>query len=299
MIPTFPVDASLASIHTALTRVNAIDRPLQFSKRYFEECYQSAWRGIPRKIVSVLGLEGEDAVPELMRRHTLMLLYLNVDHRWIYSLRDVGWLSSGYTPKYCPHCAERDISVYGTPHWHLFHQVPGIHHCPLHGTLLHSACADCCSPLGRFASWNLPQDRCRVCNSRKTMSLRRVEFSDGYHEYVSYARRALVRDAGLCRWQHMVHIALEDGVESRDVEEALSKRWGVADWAELCHLLDLPGNGPIASFDLRAYHRFLPQRVALSACLLQLIPDIEVRVKAWRSTIKQRRLRPSAYLRAV
>ena len=37
---------------------------------------------------------------------------------------------------FCPHCAEKDIELYGIPYWHQFHELPGVTACYIHGTKL-------------------------------------------------------------------------------------------------------------------------------------------------------------------
>lgn len=34
--------------------------------------------------------------------------------------------------KYCPNCAEEEVSKYGVPYWHCLHQITGVDACPVH-----------------------------------------------------------------------------------------------------------------------------------------------------------------------
>ena len=38
--------------------------------------------------------------------------------------------------KYCPNCAEEEVSKYGVPYWHCLHQITGVDACPRHGVWL-------------------------------------------------------------------------------------------------------------------------------------------------------------------
>lgn len=37
---------------------------------------------------------------------------------------------------FCPHCADKDIELYGAPYWHQFHELPGVTACYMHGVKL-------------------------------------------------------------------------------------------------------------------------------------------------------------------
>lgn len=38
--------------------------------------------------------------------------------------------------KYCPNCAEEEVSKFGVPYWHCLHQITGVDACPRHGVWL-------------------------------------------------------------------------------------------------------------------------------------------------------------------
>lgn len=45
----------------------------------------------------------------------------------------------GHSLRFCPVCVLEDIAAFGEPYWHRLCQLPGIHHCPTHGVLLHDS----------------------------------------------------------------------------------------------------------------------------------------------------------------
>lgn len=56
--------------------------------------------------------------------------------------------------KACPQCMRDDSSLYGSPYWHLTHQLPGVWVCPSHGHIL-LTCDAKSTGIGRFI-WVLP-----------------------------------------------------------------------------------------------------------------------------------------------
>ncbi|MEX3858163.1 TniQ family protein [Paraburkholderia sp. BR10923] len=45
--------------------------------------------------------------------------------------------------RYCPACLVTDLSNFGEPYWHRFHQLPLVRYCPMHLVALRSACPRC------------------------------------------------------------------------------------------------------------------------------------------------------------
>lgn len=65
----------------------------------------------------------------------------------------------------CTACMEVDVRKYGVAYWHTIHQVPGIHHCPVHALPLLGACNACGRSQGSNSDWHLPQLTCPHCGN--------------------------------------------------------------------------------------------------------------------------------------
>ncbi|VWB87814.1 hypothetical protein BSE24067_04198 [Burkholderia seminalis] len=97
----------------------------------------------------------------------------------------------------CTACMEVDVCRYGLAYWHTIHQVPGIHHCPIHGLPLLGACNACGRSQGSNSDWHLPQPSCPHCgngqfDSRSTILTRGyLRHLDLTSELFSSNRRAI------------------------------------------------------------------------------------------------------------
>ena len=64
--------------------------------------------------------------------------------------------------RWCSQCREEDMgqSGPGVPHWRTIHQLPGITHCPYHGSALEYCCLSCGASVGSPRQCTLPGDSC-------------------------------------------------------------------------------------------------------------------------------------------
>lgn len=107
------------------------------------------------------------------------------------------------TPHLCTNCVLEDESNFGIGFWHLVHQIPGVHHCPRHYTLLIGACHNCGLPQASEDHWNPPSGICPCCRFRFDVR-DTVSMSDGYRNYLHLCD-SVVRgeDVGLAPLQRM------------------------------------------------------------------------------------------------
>ena len=87
------------------------------------------------------------------------------------------------TPHLCTSCVSEDESDFGLGFWHLVHQIPGVHHCPRHLTLLIGVCHNCGLPQASEDRWNPPSGICPCCRFRFGAQ-DTVSMSDGYRNYL-------------------------------------------------------------------------------------------------------------------
>jgi hypothetical protein len=59
--------------------------------------------------------------------------------------------------RYCPQCALDDTTTYGETYWHRIHQLPGIHACPIHGTLTLDSTAQLNNMRSEYAAMPTPR----------------------------------------------------------------------------------------------------------------------------------------------
>jgi len=101
--------------------------------------------------------------------------------------------------KYCPKCAEEEVSKYGVPYWHCLHQITGVDACPRHGVWLnHVELAershidmpsitsiqplDCSSIAAKFAGYcggylhQIRKSECKLSNGNRIERLRQKGF---------------------------------------------------------------------------------------------------------------------------
>lgn len=95
----------------------------------------------------------------------------------------------------CPACVREDIAKFGSGHWRVVHQVPGIRFCGVHNQLLHDRCGRCRSRLGEAPTWRLPGEPCHRCGSCETSSSLQDSVSEGYTAMAALVERAIGGDA--------------------------------------------------------------------------------------------------------
>lgn len=142
--------------------------------------------------------------------------------------------------RWCNSCCRHDKEEFGLPLWHVIHQVPYLHHCPIHWEPLLVTCETCNSPLDSGNSWRLPGDSCRRCGGSHFRG-KVVATSPGYLGLHSLAlqmwRGTLVPNlretaTSACRLLGSSRNA------DRAIATAVKQRWNVHTGRELLSLLD-------------------------------------------------------------
>lgn len=90
----------------------------------------------------------------------------------------------------CLQCVEEDLKADGTTHWHVWHQMPGVSHCPRHWSPLVATCRHCNHPLADEFAWELPGLDCPACGK----SLDRGDQAgppDSIRRFIEISTRAL------------------------------------------------------------------------------------------------------------
>ena len=126
----------------------------------------------------------------------------------------------------CRACVRLQQDKYGTGHWMVVHQLPGVGYCPTHGEALDLECAACGSALGSGNQSSLPGEPCVRCGASvaKPTEVRR---SSGEEQLVSLytallggqatgldamSRRAILREASDALECSAVATSLEERV---------------------------------------------------------------------------------------
>lgn len=210
MIPAFPPDATIFSIHLAWLRVGRSSGLYKSSTDFYgtRVAFQNRFGYMAKKFVD-RALAGTIQTDELIKRHSMfsfMAAFLTYDaaHRWSEAL------ASGHPDAYrrfsvisqnvsrstqglrqCKACVSEDEERYGTGHWHVIHQMPLIHTCPIHQQVLHDTCAGCGATFGDQAGWTLPGAPCVRCGHSQTKPIAYLEDSEGYRALSALIVRAL------------------------------------------------------------------------------------------------------------
>lgn len=210
MIPTFPVDATIASIHLACLRIGR-HQSLKSSIREVygpNGCIHNSF-GSRGNIFIERILAGTVDHTELIDRHTMFPMVASVltqhaAERWRLAL------ISGDSPSHrrymiamhhemkkcdalrqCHECVLEDIHMFGTAHWHVMHQVQWIRFCKIHGSLLHDQCERCGKAFGEHSELSLPGEPCPHCGSSRTSSGLNGNHSMGYSAFSNAINCAL------------------------------------------------------------------------------------------------------------
>ncbi len=189
MIPDFPRGAAIESILIALHRVNerSEQKPVHkatLGNRQVTHLDTVFGRGA-RYLAETL-LKGTISAEALITDHSAWPVYASLLTRpraqaWFKrNLNYIGGNGTGYKEvfvrmggrffasrwRFCNECAAEQRDRYGTPHWMVLHQLPGVQHCPLHENRpLEIECADCGSALGGALQRSLPLEPCEHCGS--------------------------------------------------------------------------------------------------------------------------------------
>lgn len=196
-MPYLPPGATLHSLATFLHRSCGARNGRASCLRYYGlekfqlELANPSGQGAEHLSTEFLG--GMPSGLELIRRHTLIGLYGSVMHDHWWGHQSAAEIAKGAQHSHCvsrklmrgplswcPDCSREDFDRYGWAPWRVVHQVPFVHHCPVHGKALLSICAQCNEPLGYGFRWRLPGDSCRKCKGNSFRPAFVVEQSRGY-----------------------------------------------------------------------------------------------------------------------
>lgn len=209
MIPMFPDDATIASIHLACVHagrspsVRALSKSAHSSGTPIKE---SLFGFNATKFARIL-LGNEIYAKDLMLKHSLLPWALDVTSDFGKSSyariaagnlptltsiksahRDIKFSSSS---RICRSCLSNDMAAFGFAHLHLLHQVPGIHFCPHHGDALHDRCAHCHATLTIDGEWRSNYGQCNNCGCNETSATFRHNRSPGSKAYTELLNRLL------------------------------------------------------------------------------------------------------------
>lgn len=214
MIPTFPSDATISSIHLAFLRAGN-GQSLKSSVREVYGLNGSIHNCFGYKANSLIGrtLAGAIDPKELIDRHSMFPLVAcivtpHISERWRHVLAtgNADELRRFLAPsqhgikkrdvlRQCPKCVHQDREIFGTGHWHVMHQLPAIRFCKIHGDLLHDQCSRCGSAFGSPSDLALPGEPCARCGSVKTASSLTAKRSKGYNSFADLVARAFQGNA--------------------------------------------------------------------------------------------------------
>lgn len=283
-VPIFPAGASAYAICICLHRINSVKLPDSRSAIPRLHCGNSLSGLKPAHLRALLPWLSLDELPsaldDSLLKYTLVGYYAR--ERSTTALDPVTWralvLDRGAAERlrtycgdpqvaatdglrWCASCVQHDIDTFGIPMWRFIHQVPYLHHCPMHREPLLRICASCRRPLDKGGGWRLPGDDCPACGSSRFVAGRSPSTSAGYfalHEMalnLSQAKLAPnLRDeakAGILRLG-------TERYASQTISRTVKERWGVRNGEELlsvlhyrpCVPIDLTGSkAPVGGFE--------------------------------------------------
>lgn len=216
MIPTFPPDATIASIHMACIRVGRLPNVMPSVREIYGISGMSGTisHGLGYKAAAFVerALASTIEPSELIRRHSMFPFLSSVmtkeaADRWCQDLASGAYSYQQHPPatrpctkvmtslRQCPECVCEDIDNFGTGHWRVLHQLPAVRFCNRHGHLLHNQCADCGTLICASWVWRLPGDSCHRCGSRQTRSTLSDASSPGYKSFIATIERVFKNKA--------------------------------------------------------------------------------------------------------
>lgn len=251
MIPSFPRDATVQSILSAVKRLAAVDT---LNEEMVQTVQTSAFARTQISRVhrlSALALGGIVPADALARDHSSLAFH----GKFLTRADELKWHSSvaQNTPfasqalseqtridsarerelRYCPDCAKEDVHRHGCAHWRVGHQLGAVFHCPTHHARLLGLCAGCRAPFRSTFRLYLPGDPCRVCGCKEGTSAD-VLVPEAYWAYLELCRRALSDQAPELRPIARKAIVSKLNAQMNTVGRAASlgnlffKSWGVS-----------------------------------------------------------------------
>jgi hypothetical protein len=189
VIPNFPRGATIDSILIAVHRVNGClgQEPVYKTARGTRRVgYLDTVFGGGARYLAETFLKGKIPAEALITDYSAWPVYASLltrpraqawfnrnlnsfggnwtSHKEVFVLKGGPFLANRW--RFCSECAADQKDQYGTPHWMVLHQLPGVQHCPLHDNRpLEIECADCGSALGSALQRSLPCEPCKHCGS--------------------------------------------------------------------------------------------------------------------------------------
>lgn len=183
MTPSFPIGSCIDSMLTAVHRLSPVSRLQSSRKRFYGTRPGDGANAIGRhaQVLSENAFKGRISAHKLILEHSAWpvfsrLLPTVVAQKW-FAQCVAGEIQSAkqrfHSPtrgslfanswRSCVDCIASDRGRCGTGHWRVVHQLPGVNHCPTHGSPLLVCCADCGSPIGNTRLDALPGEPCSAC----------------------------------------------------------------------------------------------------------------------------------------
>jgi hypothetical protein len=165
----------------------------------------------------------------------------------------------------CGTCVARDMDETGFPSWYVLHQLPPVHHCPIHGDELKSEC----NHRTHVTNWKL---RLPTGSSVSCPELRRTAGSDGYAAYMRLWVELFEGKLSIVSADHWTRCtsAMVERLGSvdnaiREVSKSVSQLWGLS-----CdHVAQLLGSHVQETFVSNEVQRGgLPGRIAQKLVIL-------------------------------
>jgi hypothetical protein len=185
MIPTAPNGATVDSLLLASSRLDESHSPNGASRRFYQSRHPRA-NPFARhaSMLSATAFAGLISPEQLILNHSAWPVYSCLisrrsAHAWFQRTRDgVGnpAVPEVHAPvsselstsrwRSCRSCVDLHRNKFGTGHWMVIHQLPGIGVCPNHGEPLDLECGVCGAALGGQSMNRLPGEPCSKCGAR-------------------------------------------------------------------------------------------------------------------------------------
>jgi hypothetical protein len=149
---------------------------------------------------------------------------------------------------FCKECLDEDIKNYGVGYWRVVHQLPGVHQCPRHLSVLQGPCSQCMLPQCFEERWNTPSNHCPHCGN---MAYIETEFqvTPIYRRFLSLCD-GVVNGQSACllpenrlqsyhQWGSSTTAQANESLSKRLIEHVL-QTWNVNNLGEIASMLDIP-----------------------------------------------------------
>lgn len=195
MIPVTPDGATVDSMLLATSRLDGSTSHAGAWHKYYASNFRKANPfGRRAGVLSTNAFAGDLSPEEIVLRHSAWPVYSSLVSRrtaqaWFRRTRDgterhaVPEIHSPVRGELfasrwrsCSACTKLQQHKYGTGHWMVVHQLPGVGYCPTHGEPLELECGACGAALGGGGQSRLPGEPCFRCgeSAAKTTKERRT-----------------------------------------------------------------------------------------------------------------------------